>query len=141
MQECVIEAIKTYPFSELERKIVNYDKSDFTFFGNKEIVVHILFNLINNALYFLGNHSNPQILIWFSSTPDNNLVHFKDNGTGISVEQFDQIFKAFYTQSKNGTGLGLSFSKMAMTMMSGDILCKSVKEEFTEIILKFPKYY
>ena len=41
---------------------------------------------------------------------DRILVSVSDTGGGLSVQQADQIFKAFFTTKPQGTGMGLSIS-------------------------------
>ncbi len=140
INECIEEAMQEYPMTSSEKKYFVYDfNQNFFFFGNKDIIIHIMYNLISNSLYFISNTQNPRIEIWKSYSENYNLLHFKDNGPGINTEEIPLIFNKFYSNAKKGTGLGLYFCKISMKMFSGDILCTSVKGEYTEFILKFPK--
>ena len=71
---------------------------------------------------------------------ENNEIHFKDTGTGISSQILPHIFDSFFTtESSIGTGVGLAFSKMVMHSHHGEIDCLSKEGEYTEFILSFPK--
>ena len=138
--ECLEYALSNYPLTEKERKLIVYKKDyDFLFAGDKEIVVHIIFNLLNNSLYYSSSRDNLCIEISTSQSDQFNYLYFKDNGAGISQKNITMIFEKFCSINKKGTGLGLSFCKIAMHMMKGDISCNSVETKYTEFVLKFPK--
>ena len=46
----------------------------------------------------------------------------------------------FALDSKKGSGLGLSFCKLSMQLIGGDIVCDSIEGSYTEFILQFPKF-
>ena len=52
------------------------------------------------------------------------VVHFTDNGTGMSPETSDQVFEPFFTTKTSGAGLGLS------------IVYRTLKENDAAIVLK-----
>ena len=67
-------------------------------------------------------------------------MYFKDYGRGIKEEIIGKIFDKFFTQSKSGIGIGLSFYKVIMEGIGGSIKCELiVGGEYTNFILKFPK--
>lgn len=67
-------------------------------------------------------------------------VHVRDNGTGISKNDLNQIFTPFYTTKPpgEGTGLGLNFAYEIIKQHAGTIEINSTPGEFTEIIIKIP---
>src|SRR5258706_223458 len=52
MSTCVDTALRRYPFaSDKERALVHWDmKADFSFMGSELLMVHVIFNLLKNAL-------------------------------------------------------------------------------------------
>jgi two-component system CAI-1 autoinducer sensor kinase/phosphatase CqsS len=139
ISECLDEALQRYGFQEAERNLIIYDTvSDFWFEGNKLLVVHVLFNLLKNALYYIASGQQGQIYISFECGKNENILHFKDTGKGIAKEVLPHIFDRFYSKTEGGTGIGLSFCKMAMEWMGGDITCQSIEGEYTEFVLHFP---
>ncbi len=140
IQECVEEAITCYPMSELEKFDLHTENiKNFTFIGSKEVMVHALFNLISNAIYFSSNNKKPRIDIYTGEDNRNNYFYFKDNGIGIAQYNVEKVFDKFFSKNKKGTGLGLSFCKLAMEMINGQIICESKQGVYTLFILKFPK--
>ncbi|MGD9152995.1 MAG: PAS domain-containing protein [Gammaproteobacteria bacterium] len=136
---CVDTALHRYPFQQKERRLINWDKNnDFRFKGNETLVVHILFNLMKNALYYIARAGKGEIFILLKKGKKGNQLIFKDTGTGISADILPHIFDKFFTKTEHGTGIGLSFCKMAMQRMNGNIACTSVEGEFTEFCLSFP---
>lgn len=138
---CIAEALQRYPFAPDEREKVIWspeNSSDFEFSGKKILMIHVIFNLLKNALYYLKVASKGEITIWSEPGAEYNMLHFKDTGTGIAPEILPHIFERFFSHTLHGTGIGLAFCKMVMQNFGGDISCKSVVGEFTEFNLKFP---
>jgi signal transduction histidine kinase/ActR/RegA family two-component response regulator len=108
---------------------------DFVFYGDETPYVFVLFNLIKNALYYLGQRPDGTIVL----TVDDHRVIVRDTGPGIAKEVLAHLFESFMTSGKaEGTGLGLSYCKRTMQSFGGDIHCDSVLGEFTQFTLTFP---
>ncbi len=140
IKECVNEAFRRYPFANLQeqQRVTVALVENFAFYGSKILFVHILFNLIKNALYFVKQKGSGNVQIWTETSKRSNNLHIRDNGPGIAEDKLSTIFELFYTTTPNGTGLGLSFCKTVMENFGGNISCKSVLGEYTEFILSFP---
>jgi signal transduction histidine kinase len=95
---------------------------------------------MNNSIYYFSSLQNLQIKIWTEISDKYNFVYFEDNGPGINKNDIAQIFNKFYSKSKKGSGLGLSYCKLSMNMLKGDIICESVEGYYTRFILKFSKH-
>jgi two-component system nitrogen regulation sensor histidine kinase NtrY len=48
-----------------------------------------------------------------------------DNGPGIIPDAIDKIFIPFFTTKKDGSGIGLSFSRQVMRLHHGSIRVQS----------------
>ena len=108
---------------------------DFIFYGEETPYVFVLFNLIKNALYYVGQSSDATIVL----TVDDHKVTVRDTGPGIPKEVLAHLFESFMTSGKaEGTGLGLPYCKRTMQSFGGDIHCDSVVGEFTQFTLTFP---
>lgn len=137
---CVEEALNRYPFAPGEQEIVHWQRNDnFKFKGNPLLIIHVLFNLMKNSLYYLKSADKGEITIWVSKTPRYNILHFKDTGQGIAPKLLPNIFDQFVTETHHGTGTGLAFCKYVMKNLQGDITCDSIPKEYTEFRLFFPK--
>lgn len=139
ISDCIRDALKRYPFQADEKKLIECKRGEFTFRGNALLIVHVLFNFIKNSLYYVKRAGKGSIQIWIENNNDNNKLHFKDTGTGISPDNLSHIFEQFFSTESNGTGIGLAFCKFAMESMNGSIECFSKEGEYTEFVLTFPK--
>lgn len=138
--DSINDALNAYCFADGMRQCIAWDQTqaDFSYFGDNLLTKHILFNLLNNSLFYLANSPDPKITIEFKKTDHNNLVIFRDNGPGIPKEILPNIFERFFSHRKTGTGIGLAFCKLVMESYGGEIVCDSEVGKYTAFILKFP---
>ena len=139
---CIRTAINEFNklFDSTFRKINFIKENDFKFLGNFTLAMHVIMNLLKNAVFYIQKASKGEITIWFTQTAKTNEIHFKDTGTGIPTQVLPHIFDSFFTtESSTGTGVGLAFSRMVMQSHNGEINCISKEGEYTEFILSFPK--
>mgnify|MGYP005840326117 CR=1 FL=1 len=137
--DVINEAVKSFPLSVSDRKIIRikaFPKNNFLFQGNKEIVIHILYNLMSNALHFVAKEQKPEIKLIIEK---NNILIVEDNGIGIAKNDLNKVFDKFFSKGKKGTGLGLSFCKAGMRFLGGEIKCFSVPGKYTKFVMNFPK--
>lgn len=143
MKTCVETAVKRYPFaSDAEMNNVCIDiENDFYFFGSDILYTHMIFNLINNSLYFIHKAGRGEITISVKSSDTYDTVVFRDTGTGINPSDMPYIFNQFYSTKGvvQGTGLGLPFCKVIMESFEGRIYARSVLDQYSEIIMEFER--
>ncbi|WNV04498.1 HAMP domain-containing sensor histidine kinase [Candidatus Methylospira mobilis] len=142
---CVKTALQRYPFvSEKEKLLILLDhETDFSFNGIEMLMVHILFNLMKNALYHIAKANKGEIWIKMQKSQHGNRLIFRDTGTGIPAEVLPHIFNCFYSwspinDSGLGAGIGLAFCRSVMKAFGGAITCKSELGVYTEFTLTFP---
>ena len=130
----------SYSTPEDRKFIKNLASKDFDFFGDEDLFIYVLFNLIKNALYYKAT-PNFTLEIATDNVPAGNIIKVRDTGPGVPASKKDKIFDDFYTSGKeSGIGLGLSFCKRVLTSFGGQIVCNSKENEWTEFILHFPLY-
>jgi len=80
---------------------------------DKVRIVEVMVNLIDNAVKFMGDLTEPEIEIGVTSENGENIFFVKDNGIGIEQAYKDKIFELFerLDQSTDGTGVGLAVVK------------------------------
>jgi signal transduction histidine kinase len=83
------------------------------------------FNLCKNGVEALVEHKVPGPEIKISSSVQNGraVLEISDNGPGISPEITNNLFMAFKTKKKGGTGLGLTITKKIIDVHGGTIKC------------------
>lgn len=145
MASCVEIALMRYPFaSESERGLVIWEKGeDFVFRGNELLMVHVLFNLLKNALYHVARASKGEITIRLTTFSEGGRLIFLDTGTGISPKVLPHIFTRFYSWSHEGengagVGIGLAYCRNIMEAFGGSITCNSTEGEYSRFVLTFP---
>lgn len=107
--------------------------------GDKDQLLRVFNNLIKNAVQATESNESPEISIDLELQENNFLIHIKDNGVGISIEQANRIFEPNFTTKSSGTGLGLAMSKSIVDHMNGRITFESVEKVGTTFIIELPK--
>ena len=146
INQCIAQAVQRYPFATGERQLVDWQPgADFTFRGSELQIVHVLFNLMKNALRHLQQAGKGSITISTQASAHWGTLIFRDTGTGVPPEILPHIFTRFYTtqsvREKDhhwGAGIGLAFCQEAVKSMGGHIRCRSDFGEFTEFVIRFP---
>ena len=133
-------ALKSYPFKEGEKELIQYDRTYyFNFMGNPILFMRIIFNLLNNSFYQINKNGKGEIFISSEEQPKFNIIRFKDTGGGASTEIAGHIFEGYKTTKEQGTGVGLAFCNLTMRSFGGDMTCHSVDGDYIEFVLTFPK--
>jgi len=101
--------------------------------GDISQITQLFINLLENAYHAISSKPDAKIEIIIDE-----VVLFKDTGEGIDKYVIANIFDEFYS-TKSSTGQGLAFCKRIMRNHGGTISCSSIKDEFTEFRLSFPK--
>jgi signal transduction histidine kinase len=115
-----------------------------TVWANRNKMVHILVNLLQNSLDALRHKqfAGEQPTIWIEGRVENDrsLVMVRDNGTGIDAEHLDKIFDPFFTTKEvgKGMGLGLSICYRIVRDYDGRVSVKTERGRYCEFTLEFP---
>jgi two-component system sensor histidine kinase/response regulator len=104
------------------------------FAADEKKLVRTLVNLLGNAINFTP--SGGQITVEANRADEERFMMFSvtDTGTGIPVEAFERIFEKFgqvqtrKSGQSGGTGLGLTFCKLAVEAHGGKIKVESSPE-------------
>lgn len=113
----------------------------FFFIGDDILIKNIINNLLKNAVYSIRKARKGKLSIFATETKQYNQLHIKDTGLGINKNVQKKLFEPFYSTKEEGegAGIGLTFCKIAMTSMDGNILLKAEAHQYAEFILQFPK--
>ena len=132
-----IEKDEMFNLSDLIREIVErYDNKNILqnliprvyFNGRKNLINRCLNNLIDNSL----KYSN-KVWIKLHKKNTNLFIKIDDDGPGIPVNEYDNVFKPFYkinkgrADSKSSVGLGLSITSDIIRSHGGNIKLEKSK--------------
>ena len=107
--------------------------------GNPDEVLHLLVNLITNAVQAMEKEGGTLTL---NTQPSDDTVTLRiaDTGCGMAPDVLGQIFDPFFTTKDpgRGTGLGLYNVKTIVTKMRGTIHVESRVAQGTTFTITFP---
>ncbi len=102
--------------------------------GDRRRLMQLLQNLIDNAVKFMGEESEPRIEIGIVHDGERSaqeaVCFVKDNGSGIAPEYQDQVFGLFnkLDAEAEGAGMGLALVKRIVEVHGGRIWLESEGE-------------
>lgn len=131
-----------YPLSEHERQLIDVKYCDTLIAkGVPQVILHILSNLVKNALYSIQEVGKGEISLCAIERKNIIEIHVKDTAKGIPKDQIEKIFEPFYTTKDTATsiGMGLYFCKLAIESMGGKIFCESESDEYADFVLQLLK--
>jgi len=95
---------------------------------DKQKVIQILVNLINNAKYALDKKDDKERLLTirlYRYENDRIRIEVSDNGTGIAEENLVRIFRHGFTTKAHGHGFGLHSGALAAKELGGSLTVQS----------------
>lgn len=110
--------------------------------GDKSAFIHIISNLISNALDACAatpDRPHKEVCIILSHTSKEVSILVRDNGCGIRTEDIPKVFQRKFTTKVGGEGVGLYAIKTYMERIFGGQVCFKTSDAGTEFALSFPK--
>lgn len=121
--------------TEARHDTVTVDEMQFT---------NVIFNLLDNAVKYMREDVDPELMITTSNSGNNLVIRIQDNGIGIRKDDLKRIFDKFYRvhtgnrHDVKGFGLGLAYVKKMVTLFGGKIDVESVIDRGTTFIITLP---
>lgn len=130
------------PFAEYKQILFEYicDDTDFETMTDAENLTKVISNLLSNASKYTTDHVLLKLNLLHSANYYEITV--KDNGSGLSESEVENIFKPFYQvpgQYNSGTGLGLYLVKSIVDALNGKIDLKNNPGKSFAISIILPK--
>jgi len=96
-------------------------------YGDRVRLVEVFQNLIDNAVKFMGEQSDPLIEIGAETNDGKTVCFVRDNGMGIDMQHKDMLFGMFAKLNPEieGTGMGLALVKRIVELHGGRIWVES----------------
>ena len=134
-------ATDSFPYnSYVERQLITLNGESFIISANRHLFLHVLYNLIGNAVEFAQKKTDSSITITSEIAARWNTISVRDTGIGIPKKYLSRVFDPFFSRnSMNGTGIGLPFCKAVIEDMGGRIYVSSEENVYTEFVIKLPK--
>lgn len=95
--------------------------------GDRQRLLEVLQNLIDNSVKFMGNQAEPHIEIGYQDQAKTVVCFVKDNGQGIDAKFHEKIFGLFdrLDTDVEGTGIGLALVKRIIDLHHGRVWVES----------------
>ncbi len=113
--------------------------------GDDELLLSLLYNLLDNAVKALDKEDKSFILMKGSCQGDSYEIKIVDNGRGIPAEEISRITEAFYMVDKSrsrkegGAGIGMALCQKIIQLHNGKMEIDSRLGEGTVIKIHFPR--
>ena len=121
---------------ELEKAVIS---------GDDELLLSLLYNLLDNAMKALDKGEKSFILMKGSCMGAFYEIKIVDNGRGIPAEEISRITEAFYMVDKSrsrkegGAGIGMALCQKIILLHNGKLKIESRLGEGTVIKVLFPR--
>lgn len=135
INQVIDEAVRLcqWQASSWQIKIVTQLTADLPeIYADRVLLEQVLLNLLRNAME--ANHqATPEqaseIQLAATLTEQQRiLIEVKDQGYGVKQENLEQLFTPFYTEKKDGLGLGLSMSRSIIEGFGGELTARRLEQ-------------
>jgi signal transduction histidine kinase len=95
--------------------------------GDRQRLLEVLQNLVDNAVKFMGTQHTPRIEIGCRQAKKETVYYVRDNGVGIAPQYHEKVFGLFERLEPEGdcTGVGLALVKRIIEVHGGRIWVES----------------
>ena len=141
--EVMHSVILKYRHALMENKVnINIHDMDNTVYTDEKWLTFILSQIIQNSIKYFNKQEN-QLTIYSEDLTTHVVLIIEDNGCGIKPSDISRVFEKGFTGSNrnkaNATGMGLYLSKMLCDRLGLKIEISSKEDEYTRLIIIFPK--
>jgi signal transduction histidine kinase len=123
--------------------LLKLDIPDVELITDEKGLTIVLRNILENAIKFTKEKSNPTIEIGFTDQPTSCIIRVKDNGIGFDMKYHQRIFEIFQrlhrAEDYVGTGIGLAMVSKGMQRLNGKVWAESIPGEGSTFYLEIPK--
>lgn len=116
---------------------VNYPQEALHIKADKDKLTIALLNIVINAIEAM-EEGKGKLVIDAEVYGNEILIRIIDNGCGISEENISKLFEPYFTQKRNGVGLGLAFTLNIIQSHDGSIDVFSEPGKGTKFTVAFP---
>jgi predicted ATPase/signal transduction histidine kinase len=109
--------------------------------GDRVQLQQVVMNLLMNGIQAMSSVTDRRRELRIRSCeqqPDQILISVEDSGVGISPENADRLFDAFFTTKPDGIGIGLSICKSIVEQHGGRISASRNSEVGSRVVFTLP---
>ena len=139
--ELLHEILETYPLFIRHRSEIFLEGEFPKVQGNLAGLTQCISNLLENAIKFVPNGTQPEVHVWGELHGEEVRLNFRDNGVGIPCDQYERIFDLFrqLNKERGGTGIGLAIVRKSISRMGGKVGVESKSGQGSRFWLELKK--
>ena len=121
--ECIKKVVRYFRY-EIEGKIetnISEIKEDLIVSTNTGLILQVLINIIDNAIFWLNETDNHNKKLYFEINPVERTIVIADNGNGIREDVVPLVFNEFVSMKTNGRGLGLYIVRELLFRINAEV--------------------
>ena len=116
---------------------VDYPDTEVMVMADREKLKLALLNIVTNAIEAMEEETG-RLSIALHIVAGAAILTINDNGCGIPEENISRLFEPYFTQKRNGMGLGLAFTLNILQTHKAHIDVSSVQGKSTTFTITFP---
>ena len=123
IKECIAKVLR-YFRNDIDGKVetnLNTISEDLFVKTNAGLILQVLINLVDNALYWLEKSGATEKKLYFDISPSKRELIIADNGDGIREDIVPLVFNEFFSMKSNGRGLGLYIVRELLSRINAQI--------------------
>ena len=120
--------------------VLQKEQDNIPVFADKTRISQVWANLLDNAIKY--GHKAGMTIISATTTEDQAVIQFRDDGLGISNNEINRIWERLYrgdrSRTKQGLGLGLNYVKAVVEAHEGTVVVTSKIKEGSCFEVRLP---
>ncbi len=136
MDEVIAAAVDRLTLKRIKLH-VTYPDDFLEIRADKEKLKIALLNIVINAIEAMEEVEG-NLHISLTHAMNYAILRIQDNGCGISEENISRLFEPYFTQKRNGVGLGLAFTLNILQAHKASIEVNSALGSGTAFLITFP---
>jgi PAS domain S-box-containing protein len=136
LDEVISSAIDRLTLKRIKLQ-VSYPNEVQAILADKEKLKIALLNIVINAIEAMEEQVG-QLSISLHHLTSHVVLNISDNGCGINEENISRLFEPYFTQKRNGVGLGLAFTLNILQSHRASIDVSSIESGGTTFTITFP---
>jgi PAS domain S-box-containing protein len=136
LDEVIASAIDRLTLKRIKLHVSYPDESLMVMADIEKLKIALL-NIVINAVEAMEEQKG-HLSISLHHLTNHAVLNISDNGCGISEENISKLFEPYFTQKRNGVGLGLAFTLNILQTHKAAIEAYSVENGGTTFTITFP---